>query len=292
MNILESQLGKQLHSQSVIDAYLHFDSLSQHSYEYSCTLCGYHPKILIMDLNKKVAFNCNVSNLELPEKYQMDDADLVDCDEFWGKVELSMILRGFSNCTVPKFKVNSNLLFWSPFIGRHTRKGPLLLNTEHRKVSRSTGELESDCREISEERLLELLHNYTYKEVNEIAQSISTPPRGSKLDVIMQIKQAISKDDEKFKKASNKILSDAPICQTPLYVRHPYMSDAPICQTPLFVTWPYLSDAPICQTPLFVKHPYLSDALNVRRSYLSDAPICQMPLFARCPNTYIYVYIK
>jgi len=63
VKVLESQLGQQLNSQNVINAYLHFDSLSQHSYEYSCSLCGYHPKILIMDLNKKVAFNCNVSNL-------------------------------------------------------------------------------------------------------------------------------------------------------------------------------------------------------------------------------------
>lgn len=31
VNMLESQLGNWLHSQSVIDAYLHFDSLSQHS---------------------------------------------------------------------------------------------------------------------------------------------------------------------------------------------------------------------------------------------------------------------
>ena len=157
-----------------------------------------------MDLNKKVAFNYNVSNLELPENYGMDDADFVDCNEFWGKVELSMIQRGFSNRTIPEFEVNPNLLFWSPFIGRHTRKGSLLLNTEHRKVSRSTGELESDCGEISEERLLELLHNSTDKEVKKFAQSISTHPKGSKLDVIMQIKQAISKDDEKFKKAFNK----------------------------------------------------------------------------------------
>ena len=30
----------------------------------------------------------------------------------------------------------------------------------------------------------------------------------------------------------------------------PYMSDAPICQTPLFVRRPYLSDAPIFQVAL------------------------------------------
>ena len=129
------------------------------------------------NLKKKVAFNCNVSNLELPENYQMDDANFVDCDEFWGKVELSMIQRGFSNCMIPEFEVNPNLLLFL-FIRRCTRKGPLLLNTEHRKVSRSTDELESDRREISEERLLELLQTSTYKEVKKFAQSISTHPKG------------------------------------------------------------------------------------------------------------------
>lgn len=70
-----------------------------------------------MDLDKKVALNCNVSNLELPENYQMDDADFVECDDFWGTVELLRILRGFSNHTIPEFEVNPNLLFWSPFTG-------------------------------------------------------------------------------------------------------------------------------------------------------------------------------
>jgi len=64
-----------------------------------------------MDLNKKVAFNCNVSNLELPENHQVDDANCVDCDDFWGKVELLMILPGFLNRTIPEFEVNPNLLF-------------------------------------------------------------------------------------------------------------------------------------------------------------------------------------
>ena len=84
-------------------------------------------------------------------------------------------------------------------------------------------------------------------------------------------------------------MSDAPICQMPLFVRRPYMSNAPICRMPLFVRHPYLSEGPICKTTLNVKHPYLSDTpicqmpLFVRRPYLSDAPICQMPLFVRRP---------
>ena len=38
VKVLESQLGKQLNAENIVNAYLHFVSLSQHSYEYSCSL--------------------------------------------------------------------------------------------------------------------------------------------------------------------------------------------------------------------------------------------------------------
>ena len=43
-----------------------------------------------MDLNKKVSFACNKSQLELLENYNREDADFVDCDRFWEKVKLAM----------------------------------------------------------------------------------------------------------------------------------------------------------------------------------------------------------
>ena len=52
-----------------------------------------------MDLNKKVSFACNKSQLELLENYNREDADFVDCDSFgkrsnlpWEKVKLAMVL--------------------------------------------------------------------------------------------------------------------------------------------------------------------------------------------------------
>lgn len=80
----------------------------------------------------------------------------------------------------------------------------MLLNTEHCKVNRSSGELETDCRDITEERLLELLHNSTLKEAKSFAQSIGLQPKGTRRD-IMQVKNGISKDKGKFKKAFNKM---------------------------------------------------------------------------------------
>ena len=45
-----------------------------------------------MDLNKKVSFACNKSQLELLENYNREDPDFVDCDRFWEKVKLAMVL--------------------------------------------------------------------------------------------------------------------------------------------------------------------------------------------------------
>lgn len=52
-----------------------------------------------------------------------------------------------------------------------------------------------DGREITEESLLELLHN----------SSLGLKPNGAKLDIIFQVKNAISKDEAKFQKAFRKM---------------------------------------------------------------------------------------
>jgi len=32
-----------MEAQTIVSAYLHFEFLSQHDYDYYCVLCGYHP---------------------------------------------------------------------------------------------------------------------------------------------------------------------------------------------------------------------------------------------------------
>ena len=81
----------------------------------------------------------------------------------------------------------------------------MLLNTEHRKVKHSSGELEMDGREITKESLLELLHNSSLKEILSFAKSLGLKPNGAKLDIILQVKNAISKDEAKFQKAFRKM---------------------------------------------------------------------------------------
>ena len=112
-----------------------FRCLSEHSYDYSCVLCGFHPQILIMDLNRKIAFRCAAEKFQISENYCKDDHDFVNVEDFWRRVELCMILRGYPGCTVEKFKIEPSLFDWAPYIGKLTRKNNNIYNAEHRKVN-------------------------------------------------------------------------------------------------------------------------------------------------------------
>ena len=70
--VIQSRLNVSLDSQLVLNVYLHFESLVNHQYEFSCVLCGFHPKIMIMDLNKKISSRCSAEKFELPDDYDED----------------------------------------------------------------------------------------------------------------------------------------------------------------------------------------------------------------------------
>ena len=150
----------------ILNAFLHFDALSCHECRFNCSICGHHPSIITMDLNRKVSFQCPAESLRLPDNYKQnsDENDVVDCENFWANVELSMIVSRFPGANVWEFVVQPNLLNWAPFIGSMTRRGKDVYNTEHRKVKIEDGKMKEDCWERTEERLLELLHQSTLKD--------------------------------------------------------------------------------------------------------------------------------
>ena len=171
--MLEAKIGTSLNSHTIFNAYLHFDALSNHRYDYACVICGYHPKIIMMDLNRKIAFRCPAENLQVPEDYDVnaDDQDETNAEDFWRRVELSMVLRGFPERNVQNFFADPSLFAWAPYIGEKNRKSKNILNTEHRKVNPVTKILEKDCREITEERLLELLSQNSVAELIKLKKS-------------------------------------------------------------------------------------------------------------------------
>ena len=96
---------------------------------------------------------------------------------------------------------------WSPYLGKATRHGNNLLNTEFKKVNKSTGKLEADCRFMTEERILEMLSSEKLKKVKSVAKSCNIATKGSKLDILLKIKEVINKNDAKFKKVFSKLWS-------------------------------------------------------------------------------------
>jgi len=77
---LSERVDNKLKAQTIVNAFLHFECLSQHDCDYYCVLCGYHPTILLMDLNLKFNFECPLAQLRLPEECDEADADFVNCN--------------------------------------------------------------------------------------------------------------------------------------------------------------------------------------------------------------------
>ena len=63
--------------------------------------------------------------------------------------------------------------------------------TKYRRVKTGTEKnIENDdCREMTEERLLEMLSNDTLQKVKSAAKTCKVSTAGSKMDIIMKIKQ-------------------------------------------------------------------------------------------------------
>ena len=151
--------GIAISPQSVLNGFLVFDALCNVGYDFYCKICGYHPWALVMDVNKKIAFKCAMNELEEPEDDDEEENDTVNCEEFWTNVELNIISRAFPSRKIKSLKIKPSFTNWAPFMGEKTRVGPKLFNTEYKKVSKVNGELEDDCRQMNEERILEILQN-------------------------------------------------------------------------------------------------------------------------------------
>ena len=116
----------QLPRATMLNAYLHFEALSDHEYDFCCHLCGYFPPLLSLDVNKKGVFELagmvlinyytmsmlrlmsayeqfiviilfhfmTVSDHELPDFESELNPDVVDAEVFWEQVNLGIIYRG------------------------------------------------------------------------------------------------------------------------------------------------------------------------------------------------------
>ncbi|XP_077862074.1 uncharacterized protein LOC144343260, partial [Saccoglossus kowalevskii] len=197
----------------VCKAYQHFEALTDHTYDFTCVICGSNPPVIITDLQKKACFQID-GDVESAIAALCDESDKVDVVKFWTNLQkeklLNPLVRGlfklFLDGEENAFKVKPSYSGWAPYIG-HSTRGPSVFNTEHRKVLRDTNNLESECREMSEERLLEILYspNITVAKVKDICATCKVSAKGSKLDMVMRIRKSLFKNDALMNKVFQKV---------------------------------------------------------------------------------------
>ena len=102
-------------------------------------------------------------------------------------------------------RLKPSLSFWAPYIGPKTRKNNFLFNTEYRKLSTNTKEPECECRELTEERLLNTVMEGNLKDVKDTAEMIGISTKGSKLDIVNRIKRSIQCESGQFNKIFKKM---------------------------------------------------------------------------------------
>ena len=115
-------------------AYILFEALLNNLYCFYCNSCGYYRWILVMDLNKKIAFECAFEELEDGEELK----DTIDCNKFWENVELNAVANAFPNRKIKSLEIKPRLNCWSRYLGKARRHGNNLLNTKFKKVNKFT----------------------------------------------------------------------------------------------------------------------------------------------------------
>ena len=203
ISVLLDELKESIHVQLVMDAYYHYEALCDHDYEFACVQCGYHPVVVITDVNQKVAYRYNINNLE-PPRETSDENDMVDADVFWKQVHSNMIGKGIISKDL--FDIKPSYRNWAPVMGRHTRLSAKLFNSEYRKVN-SLGEIvDVDTKEMTEERLIDMLSS-TKKNIKAIAASIGIKQIHSltKFQVIEKIRMAMHGDQHLVRKVFSKL---------------------------------------------------------------------------------------
>ncbi|XP_032415485.1 uncharacterized protein LOC116717915 [Xiphophorus hellerii] len=173
----------------ILQAYLSFEGLSDHDYQYSCDSCGYHPAIVVMDLHKKGVFSMPVS--EIPNPPQQYNGE-VNARSFWEAVTMEVISRGLypPGCKNP-FVVKPTYHNWSPWIGPQTRRSDILINTESEKVHLPDSDSDVD-QFLTEERLADEVLNLKLPEIRRLCSQCGIDSRGSKMDLVLRLRDKMA----------------------------------------------------------------------------------------------------
>ncbi|XP_015251326.1 PREDICTED: uncharacterized protein LOC107098268 [Cyprinodon variegatus] len=194
VEVPEKTSGKRFPSaQKILQAYMTFEALCDHSYTFACVSCGYHPVTVVLDLYKKGVFSMPVSDIEEPPA---DFDGRVNAEEFWQKVQMEVISRGLvsSNKENP-FVIHPSYHNWAPWIGPHTRSGNVVFNTEYQKMHSPHSPVEELELTVTEDRLTDDLFKVKMADLRSLCGQCGVDPRGSRMDIVSRLQQEMKNRD-------------------------------------------------------------------------------------------------
>ncbi|XP_067303567.1 uncharacterized protein [Pseudorasbora parva] len=233
---------------AVLHAYLHFEALTDHDYNYSCVTCGDHPAVVIMDLHKKGAFHLSISDLEdPPESYNGE----VDCDMFWNALAMEMIGRGFVKSSKENpFLVPPSYNFWAPWIGPRTRSD-IVLNTEFAKIHAPKSAAEVQEITVTEDRLTDELSKQKVGVLRKLCRECGLDATGSRNDILLRIsremksRHAYDKIFQKIWAASGGWAVVLCPCGIVYSIKHNIRSESPRDFADILLSWRHMPNVAI-----------------------------------------------
>ena len=181
--------------EDIYQIYLHFEALTNHSYDFNCILCGCRPPVLIIDGHWKAAFDYDVEKVPVP--FAPDES--IDMDKWWSDVKKKILL-----CKYLEDPREYNLepsYQWAPYVNPNSIKDGQVYNTEYAKCSRSVASDEDDesDEELTEEYLSHLVKHGSAGQMKRVATRFNLSSEGSKNIVAARIKDKM-KEITKFNK--------------------------------------------------------------------------------------------
>ncbi|XP_077057405.1 HMG domain-containing protein 3-like [Siphateles boraxobius] len=233
---------------AVLHAYLHFEALTDHNYNYSCVTCGDHPAVVIMDLHKKGAFHLSISDLEDPPVSYNGE---VDIDMFWESLAMEMIGRGFVKSSKHNpFLVPPTYHFWAPWIGPRTRSD-IVLNTEFAKVQAPKSVAEVQEITVTEDRLTDELSKQKVGVIRKQCRECGLDATGSRNDLLLRISREM-KSRHTYDKVFQKIWAASGgwavvlcPCGIVYSIKHNIRSESPRDFADILLSWRHMPNVAI-----------------------------------------------
>ncbi|XP_067249231.1 HMG domain-containing protein 3-like [Chanodichthys erythropterus] len=168
-------------------AYLHFEALTHHDYNFSCLKCGHHPPVVVMDLHRKGVFSVPVSDISEPHETYNGE---VNSEDFWETLTMERIAAGLLKTGDRNpYNIKPNFEYWAPWIGRYTRKAPIVLNTEWQKVQSTSAQDLITEMDITEERLSDELMKLKVADIRKLCKACGVGTQGSKTDLLSRLRR-------------------------------------------------------------------------------------------------------